>query len=127
MLTPLTNTRTKELEQITIPYDNVIFRIIDDKPFLDTLHEVHNWYNDDIKLMNSSLFKKVDYLSNKFGFKQNYYKTLWYRYAVWGFSFGEYEGVIYYSNRGLNIQVEPDIPILEVKSLINFLNDLWTK
>ena len=63
MLTPLSDVRTKELEQTTVPYMNVISKVprISISSF-QFLSNVLNWYNDNITLMNSSLYKKVKYL-----------------------------------------------------------------
>jgi len=95
LITPIDKKRVKELEIITVPYIMTFtkyFMTDDDRL---AIHDIHNWYNDDIDLMHSSLYKKVDYISKKLGIKQSYYVNHEHRNAVWGFVWGDAECLLY--------------------------------
>lgn len=134
MFTQITKKRVKELEVTTTPYMNRFYNSPEDCEEMtdehkDRLrhnsHEFHNWYNEDFDLMYSSLYKCVDYISRKIGFKQNYYVSYWQRNAVWGFMWEDHECILYYSNRGLSLQVPKNMKQLKVIELLGEIINCW--
>jgi len=123
LITPIDKKRVKELEIITTSYINVFMKYFMTDEDRLAVHEFHDWYNDDVELMHSSLYKKVDYISGKLGMKQSYYVNYEYRNAVWGFVWGDAECLLYYSEKGLSLQVmsqmRPDKVVTMIKEIIN--------
>lgn len=135
MLTQITDKkRVKELELDTTHYVNAIhhsgnYMVV--RSDMDKLHEIHSWHQGDGALTRLPLHKKVEYISNKLGFKPNYHVNYECRNAVWGFKsypFGkEHENVLYYSNLGLSLQVDKSSTPFEVILLVKDIISLWEK
>lgn len=126
----LTKKEAKHLEENSMHIMNVYkYRFGRDKLF-----DVVSWYHYHGIDANSSLFKKVNKVSELLGHKQLYYITYSDKNAVWGFKWipdgyneencPHNEFIIYYSKRGMQIQLHPKFRKDLVDDFISFLHKL---
>lgn len=113
----LSKERTKELEELTIPIENLTGY---QKPYMSYLFRIQQWYRENGLSTENTQRDMVSLLSHLLGYKPLYHKTYEYRNAVWGFEWDGEEFVLYKSKRGTSIQVHPKF---RKDKLEPFLND----
>ena len=127
LITPIDKKRVRELEEITTPYSMVFSKYFMTNEDRNEIMNIHNWYNDDVELSHSSLYKCVDHISSKLGMKQTYYVTHSRRNAVWGFMWGDAECLLYYCDEGLSLQVMHQMRHDKVITMIKEIINCWRK
>lgn len=108
---------TKNLELITTPYGNLARRY--NISFITGKDSIYKYcYKYNFKTTK----EQKDFLINKLT-KPSYHANYEYREAVWGLVFNNNPFIIYYSEKGLSIQVEPNIEEKEFKKLLCSIRD----
>lgn len=133
-LMQLSNKKTKELERITIPIENFMYQNGFDK---EKLFSLIGWYHSHGLRADEPVKYRKEKLIELLGVKPNYHVSYEFRSAVFGFEFipngvdkehiPNNELVIYYSGRGLSIQLHPKFRKDMIINLIDFLSETLIK
>jgi hypothetical protein len=121
----LSKERTRELEVTTTPW---VMRLSQCSRSVDSdrilrLHDWNRYSNVDIY---SSLYKKVDAISEKLGLGQTFYVNYsGVRNAVWGLDYNGDEFLLYYSSKGMALQVASNISCKGLLHIVDVIAECW--
>ena len=125
MLKQVSKKTAKEWESTTTPLLNfmnqlsAVGRIRINKSCMDLL----GWYRE-LKLDTHK--ERKEYLAKKLG-KPLYHANYVAREAVWAFEFKKRPVVLYYSTRGMSIQLGENFPLSDIPKLISYLKSAIRK
>lgn len=117
-LVKLTDNETKNLEDSSMPIENVTqFK----EPYATILMDIQSWYHANGLTANDTHRKMIDKLSSLLGFKPNYNRIFEYKTSIWGFEWEGEKFIIYKSKRGTSILIHRKF---RKDKLQNFLEEL---
>lgn len=116
-LKTLSKTETIRLEEESTPISNAMNDFYHSFPRTKNIpkevtdvqemhYDILGWYSVHGFTTSTAMHKKVAALSELFGSRPSYHKTYNERHAVWGLESNGVKFVVYYSTRGLSIQIE---------------------
>ena len=122
-LKPYTEQRTKEVVHTTTP----IFNIFMEEGLLhegtgDPLVRLSGWGYAGFST-DATLGERVQKLSSQLGFEsQHSFNNSGNRVRAWGFEYEEHPCVVFYSNEGLSLEVDPEMKPDKSRDLVGYLN-----
>jgi hypothetical protein len=116
----LSKKETENLESSTVPIECITDYGKSHMKYYFKIQFWYNIYNIKISVPQKKIVEKLSYL---LGYKPLYSRNYYYRTSVWGFEWKNEHFVLYFSERGLQIQVKNDF---QKDKLEDFLSEFST-